>query len=163
MALGDIKIVDNAGYSVIPTITWNVQAGAAATINAGTPTKASAAGGNYVIPMVDGDPINTTTLCTGIAQTTSNDTAAADGTVAAFIPLPGVVYAAKAKSSTAANTAAKVLALIGKRVYLDLTSSTWTVDTAAADNANNGLLLVGGDYNTNTVYFVIRSTFAILN
>lgn len=140
----------------VPTIKWLVAAGAAATIQPGTPTKFSSAGA--VVPMVDGNG-TTSESFTGIAKTTSTDTAAAAGEVYTFIPLPGIQYAAKAKSATAANTQAKIDALVGKRVVFDLTGTigaggTWTVDTAAGDGATNCVVIIGGEYQTNTVYFM---------
>lgn len=136
---------------------WLVASGAAATINPGTPTKFSSAGA--VVPMVDGDG-TTSQRFAGIAKTTSTDTAAAAGEVYTFIPLPGIMYAAKSKDLTATNTQAKIDALKGKRVVFDLTgtvgpglSGTWTVDTAAGDASTNGVVIIGGEYQTSTVYF----------
>lgn len=146
---------------------WLVAAGAAATINPGTPTKFSSAGA--IVPMVDADG-TTSQRFTGIAKDTSTDTAAAAGVVYTFIPLPGLMYMAKAKSSTAANTQAKIDALLAKRVILDLTGTvgpgltgTWTVDTAEADAATNCVCIIGGEFQTNTVYFMylIDGTFLL--
>lgn len=136
---------------------WLVASGAAATINPGTPTKFSSAGA--VVPMVDADG-STSQRFTGIAKTTSTDTAAAAGEVYTFIPLPGLIYAGKAKSATAANTQAKIDALLGARLVFDVTGTVgpnltgkWTIDTAAGDGANNCLTIVGGEYQSNTLYF----------
>lgn len=142
----------------IPTMKWLVASGAAATINPGTPTKFSSAGA--IVPMVDANG-TTSERFTGIAKTTSTDTAAAAGEVYTIIPLPGIIYAAKAKSATGANTQAKIDALLAARLVFDLTgtvgptlSGTWTVDTAAGDGANNALTVVGGEYQTNTLWFL---------
>lgn len=149
----------------IPTMKWLVASGAAATINPGTPTKFSSAGA--VVPMVDADG-STSQRFTGIAKTTSTDTAAAPGEVYTFIPLPGLIYAGKAKSASGANTQAKIDALLGARLVFDLTGTvgpgltgTWTIDTAAGDGSNNCLTVVGGEYQTNTLYFFysVRGTF----
>lgn len=137
---------------------WLVASGAAATINPGTPTKFGSAGA--VVPMVDANG-TTSERFTGIAKTTSTDTAAAAGIVYTFVPLPGIIYAAQAKSATAANTQAKIDALLAARLVFDLTGTvgpgltgTWTVDTAAGDGANNCLTIVGGAFETNTLYFM---------
>lgn len=137
---------------------WLVAAGAAATINPGTPTKFSSAGA--IIPMVDGNG-TTSERFTGIAKTTSTDTAAAAGEVYTIIPLPGLMYAAAAKSATGANTQAKIDALLGARLVLDLTGTVgpgltgvWTVDAAGGDGANNTVVIIGGEYQTNTLYFM---------
>lgn len=145
----------------IETMKWLVAAGAAATINPGTPTKFSSAGA--VVPMVDANA-TTSERFTGIAKTTSTDTAAAAGIVYTFIPLPGIIYAAAAKTASLANTQALIDALKGQRSVFDLTGTVgpgltgkWTVDTAAGDGANNCLTIIGGEYQTSTIYFMYSS------
>lgn len=142
----------------IETMKWLVAAGAAATINPGTPTKFSSAGA--VVPMVDADG-TTSQRFTGIAKTTSTDTAATAGVVYTFIPLPGIIYQAPAKTASLANTEALIDALKGQRSIFDLTGTVgpgltgkWTVDTAAGDGANNCLTIIGGAYQTSTIYFI---------
>lgn len=150
-------------FSTQPSL---VAAGGVATIQAGTPTKGADATAaspwtGAVVPMVDADG-TTSQRFTGIAKNTSTDTAAAAGAVTLWLPLPGYVYAAKSKSAASANTAVLVQALFGKRVIFDLTSSLWTVDAAAADAAANMLVIVGGDFNTNTLYFTYKYTGTLL-
>lgn len=142
----------------VPTMQWIVASGAAATINPGTPTKFSSAGA--VVPMVDANG-TTSERFTGIAKSVSTDTAATAGSVVTFIPLAGIMYAAKAKSSTGANTQAAINALVGARLVFDLTGTvgpgltgTWTIDTAAGDGSNNCLTIIGGEYQSNTLYFM---------
>lgn len=145
----------------IETVKWLVAAGGVSTINPGTPTKFSSAGA--VIPMVDADG-TTSQRFAGIAKTTSNETAAVAGIVYTFIPLPGMIYAAVAKTPSLANTQALVDALKGQRSVFDLTGTVgpgltgkWTVDTAAGDGANNCLTIIGGEYQTSTIYFMYSS------
>lgn len=142
-----------------------VAAGAVATIQAGTPTKGTdataASWTGAVIPMVDADG-TTSQRFTGIAKNSSNETASVAGTVNIWLPLPGYVYACKSKSLTATDTAAEIAALFGKRVIFDLTSSLWSIDTAAADAAANMVVIVGGDYFTSTVYFTYKITGTML-
>lgn len=64
-----------------------------------------------------------------------------------------MIYAAKAKSFAAADTQAEIDALYYKRVIFDLTGTAWTIDTAAADGATNAVVIVGGEFQTGTVYF----------
>lgn len=135
-----------------------VAAGAVASIQTGTPTKFSSAGA--IVPMVDGDGTNSQRF-TGIAAGPSSDTVATAGRVTVYIPLPGFFYQAKAKSATGANTQAKIDALLGARLVLDLTGTVgygltgaWTVDTAGGDGANNCVVIIGGEYQTNTLYFM---------
>lgn len=138
-----------------------VAAGGVATIQAATPTKgADATAASWtgaVLPMVDADGTASQRF-TGIAKNTSTDTAAAAGVVTLWLPLPGYVYACKAKSLTAADTQAEISALFQKRVIFDLTSSLWSIDTAAADAAANMVVIVGGDFNTSTIYFMYKNS-----
>lgn len=137
-----------------------VAAGGVATIQAGTPTKSADATGastGAVVPMVDADG-TTAQRFTGISKNTSSDTASVAGSVNLWIPLPGYVYGCKAKTASLANTAALVQALMWKRVIWDLAASLWSVDTAAADAAANMLVIVGGDYQTQMLYFTYKYT-----
>lgn len=159
MARGDIRLktpMDTA-FSY-PRI---VASGVLGSINAGEPTKKGSAGA--VAIMVDGDG-TTSQVFTGIAKSDSTDTVAAAGAVTVWIPLPGIIYSGAAKSATAANTQAKIDALMDKRVVFDLTSTAWTVDSAAADSASaNGLQIIGGDYRTNRLDFIVRAGVSINN
>jgi len=134
-----------------------VAAGAVSTIAAGTPTKAADAAAaspwtGAVVPMVDGDG-DTADRFTGLAKSTSTETASVAGEVTLWLPLPGYNYACKAKTASTADTAAEVQALFGKRVVFDLTSSLWSVDAAAADAVANCVTIIGGDYQTQTLWF----------
>lgn len=148
MARNDLKLQSpiEEKYSV----TCIVDAGGVATINSGEPTKLGSSG--YVGIMADADG-TTGTRFTGIAKSDSDETASVDGHVTVWLPLPGLVYSGVAKSSTAADTQAEIDGLFGKRVIFDLTSTTWTIDTAEADASTNCVVIIGGDYHTNTVYF----------
>lgn len=146
---------------------WVVAAGAIGTIAAGTPAKAAdaAAASPYLgttVPMVDGDG-TTSQRFTGIAKSDSNDTVAAAGTVEIWLPLPGMVYQGKAKTASTADTQAEIDALSGKRVVLDLTSTTWSVDAAAADAVANNVVIIGGDYRKNTLQFVYSTKGTVLD
>lgn len=153
----------NDRWSSAPAI---VASGAVGTIAQGTPTKgADATAASWtgaVIPCIDGDGTASGTRFTGIAKNTSSDTASAAGTVILWLPLPGLVYAGKAKTASLANTTALVQGLFGKRVVFDLTSSNWTIDTAAADAAANMVVIIDGDPNTSTLHWVYKDTGTML-
>lgn len=143
-----------------------VAAGAVSTILAGTPTKGADATAaspwtGAVLPMVDADGTSSQRF-TGIAKSDSTDTVAAAGVVTTWLPLPGYVYACKAKTASTADTAAEVQALFGKRVLFDLTSSFWSVDAAAADAAVNMVTIVGGDFQTQTLYFMYKNSGTLI-
>lgn len=152
----DIKIVRTAGGNV-PTYRWQTDAGDTA-IKAGDPVKIKAAGSPYVIGLADGDlTIGTDTAMVGIAASDSTHTASADGVVDVYIPLPGVVY--EAKATTAGNVAAT---LVGDRVTVDLAGTTYTIDENATDGATNAFYITGVDADRGTVEFIIRADATIL-
>ena len=162
MAFNDIRLADENGGDV-PTRVWQAEA-AATAILAGEPVKAKIAGSRYAIPLADAEPvIGATTAVMGIAKSASTQTATADGIVEVFEPKEGVLYSARAKTAALADTQAEIDALVGKRVVLDFTAGSYTVDTAAADAATNGILIVGGDFTHSTIFFFIRTSATILN
>jgi len=137
-----------------------VASGAAGSISYGSPTKAADAVNaspwtGAVVAMVDADG-TTSQRFTGIAKSTSTDTAAAAGAVDIWMPLPGIKYAGKAKTASDANTAAKVQALFGKNVFFDLTSATWSIDVSATTAQANCVIIVDGDYQTSTIYWMYK-------
>lgn len=159
MSRQDIRIKDSAGHNVVPSRRFQTDAGSTAIL-AGEPVMLTTIGTSvYAALMTDGKPVVGTDVVAGIAAGDSTHTASADGYVDVYMPLPGVVYRAAAKSSTAADTEAEILALANKRVVLDLTSGVFTVDTGAADGATNGIFLTGtGDAGRNAVDFMFCFT-----
>lgn len=140
--------------------TWATQyvvaSGAAGTIAPGTPAKCVTADGSVagaVVPMVDGDGIVTGERFVGLGKNTSSDTAAAAGVVDTWAPVPGLVYRGLAKTAATANTQALINALMGKKVIFDLTTSNWTIDTAATDALVNCVVICGGIPTNNEVLF----------
>ena len=156
MATNDFKVVSSGPYSSVPTAKFQTAAGTTA-INAGEPVMLTTIGTSvYAAVMTDAKPVIGTDFWCGLAKSAGTHTSAADGTVEVYLPLPGVVYRGKAKSSTAADTDAEILALANKRTIIDLTASTYTIDTAAADGATNGLILTGtGNSANNSVDFMV--------
>lgn len=161
MARGEVRIYDAGGHSAVPcypAFSWQVAAGTNPTVKSGEPTKASGTSQEDVILLVDADlTIGTDQTFIGVASKDSTETASAAGYVDIHIPLPGVIYEIKTKSSAAADTRSELDALVGEYHVMDLTSSSFTMDTAAGDGANNAFLLVGGNPTASTVYFMVRS------
>lgn len=156
MAKRDIFVKDTGGLNVVPTRKMQTEANAT-SIYAGEPVKLKAAGSPYVIPVADAEPvIGTTTQVMGIAAEDSSHTATVDGYMDVYEFNPGIVYAIKAKSSTAVDTQSEIDALQNDTLLFDLTSSTYTIDTAAGNAATSGLQVVGGDPDEGLVYFKIR-------
>lgn len=154
MNTADIRIQDPAGLNVVPTYQWQTKA-ANTPINPGEFVKVDLTHAiPYVTIIADADGTSGSNLV-GLCKSKDTVVTATDGVVDVYMPLPGIIYSAKAKSSTLANTAALILALIGKRVIFDVTSSVFTVDTGATDDKNNALRIVGGNYATYEIYFTI--------
>jgi hypothetical protein len=163
MARYDIKL--KSPITLTMSVTPDVVAGGTNTILAGEPTKAVDAVNaspylGTVEIMVDGNG-TTSQRFTGIAKSDSNDAGATTGEVELWMPLPGLIYEAKAKTASTADTAAEVKALFGKRVVFDLTAGKWTVDAAATGAATNGVVIVGGDYQTATLYFEVATNVSM--
>lgn len=151
MSAGDIRIQDLGGKDAPAVRKFPTKAGET-TINPGEPVKISN-GNAYMIACVDGDPTMYGDYVVGIAAKVSSHTASADGYVDVYLDTPGMVYAAKPKTAASCNTQAKIDALINKRVPLDLTTSKYTVETTASDASTNGVLIVGGNPDTDEAYF----------
>lgn len=157
MAANDFKIHNPNGPLI--TVDWIVASGSANSIHVGEPTikgEATGTSTGAIKIAVDGDPLTTSThQFSGIAKSESTDTAGAAGTCTTYLPLPGIVYKGKAKTASTADTAAEVNALKDKRVVFDLTSTTWSVDAAATDALTNPVVIIGGDYRTTELYFLV--------
>jgi hypothetical protein len=139
-----------------------VAAAAGPTIEKGTPAKSADAAGaitGAVVPMVDGDGTIAQKFA-GIAKSDSTELAATAGVVSLWLPLPGIIYSAACKT-TSANTAAKLLALFQKHVVFDL-ATVWTIDAADTDALVSCVTIIGGDYQTNKVYFTYKDAGTIL-
>lgn len=134
-----------------------VASGGAATIPTGTPAKKNVSTTQFAIPMVDADG-TTSQLFSGIAKSTSTDTAAASGLVQLWAPVPGLIYRGNSKTASSANTQALIDGLLYKRVIFDLTGSNWSVDDAASNADTNCLVILGGIPTTSEIFFAYAVT-----
>lgn len=158
MARNDFRLV-----TPIPadfTLPAVVSAGAASTIKGGEPTKQTTVGAVVIMATNNG---TTSEKFSGIAKDDSSDTAAADGSVILWLPLPGILYSGKATSAAAVDTQAEIDALMGKRVQFDLTSSSWTVRTSQANATTNGVVIWGGNVAARRVHFFVSPQCTILD
>lgn len=154
MSKGDIKIVEPKDMS---TQTFQVAAGTTLAIEAGEPVVATP-GTATVALMADGKPVVGTDYLIGIAATDSTETAAAAGTVDVHVLRGGEVLSVKAKSAAAADTASEIKALANDFLLFDLTSSAWTLDTAAGHAISGGLMATGeGEPENSRVYVRVRA------
>jgi len=156
MAANDIKIHDLGGLNTLPTRRYQVAA-SATLIQPGEPVRVeTAAGTATVVKLADGEPTTSTLQVLGVAASVSTNTSAAAGVVDVYLPLPNVVWKCKAKTASTADTQTEIDAKANDCIVLDLTSSTFTVDFAAAHADTNGIQVVGGDPATQEIYFTIR-------
>lgn len=133
-----------------------VASGTSASIDSGAPTKCVTSDGSVagtIVVMVDADGLVTAERFTGLGKATSTETASAAGTAEVWAPVPGMLYRGFAKTAANANTQALINALMGKKVLFDLTSSDWTVDTAATDALVNCVVIAGGIPQTSEILF----------
>jgi hypothetical protein len=161
--LNDLRIVRTVGAETPVALTWQTEANTTAIVP-GEPLKLKEAGSKYVIRFADGDlTIGTSTAMVGIAKSASTQTASADGEVEVHLILPGTVLAVSPKVAGAADTEAKIKALEGAAYEIDLTSTKYTLDTAAGHNANHAFVVVGGNPERDELYVVVRQSGTILN
>ena len=149
-----LRVVDTGGRNVAPTRRFPTNS-AQGAIAPGAPVVLNTSGSYYVIVAVDGDITAGSDYFVGIAATTGTHSSTANGYVDVYLALPGVVFGGSPKTAGAANTQAEIDVLCFKRVVLDLTAGDWTVDSAAADAALNGVVIVGGDPNNDEIWFEV--------
>ena len=137
MAVNDIILYKAPVFGDTGSKQCNVAAGAT-TINPGEPV-ARALGATSVTAAATNSPQVGTHYFEGIATSTSTQTASAAGKVFVQPLIPGAIYVIKPKVAATWDTQAEYGDLVGKRVLIDLTSSTYTL--LAADSAGNGCVV----------------------
>lgn len=165
MATNDITFKMAGAFSVTGTRRYKVLAGN--TINPGEPV--------YTVPnqpYVWACPTNSLTLAQGyligVAESSQTATASANGYVDVFPAVTGVIYqiapkvAATFGLTPGSENQTTYDGLIGARVLLDLTSSTYTI--LATDNAANSCVIEYTDVTKagGKVAFSFRPTFYYL-
>lgn len=138
MAIGDIQ------YYEPSTISLNgakkaIVAANATTINPGEPVAISLGAVQVATAMATNKPVVGTDFLGGIATSTSTQTASLAGTVTYFPIQPGITYLIKPKVAATWNTQALYDALVGSRVLIDLTSSSYTI--LASDSSTSGCVV----------------------
>lgn len=157
MAKNDVRIVDVAGLSAVPTRLFPVQDytnSSSTQILAGEPVRISGhEGGNYVLKLATAEPLIGTDIFVGIAKSDDTATSTADGTVEVYLPVPNIVYECAATDSD--NFAAGI---IFDTVTFDLTSTTYTIDENEGTDENvHGLRILSYDSDTGMVQFQIKT------
>lgn len=139
MARNDITIYDTGAFGYPGDVEYTVPAGTATSIKAGEPV-GKALGSSVVLILGTSKPVVATDFMAGIAASDSTDTASATGTVKVTKLVPGMSFLIAPKTAATWDTQAEYDALVGARVTLDLTSSTWTIN--ATDGATNGCVIL---------------------
>lgn len=137
MALGDITILEQNSEMGRGARLYN--AATPTVINAGEPV-ARTLGGVTVTPAATSAGQVGTDYIVGIAATTSTNTATAVGVVNVYPLTSGTTYLISPKTAASWDTQAEYDALVGKRVTIDLTSSSYTLN--ATDASGNGCVVM---------------------
>jgi hypothetical protein len=139
MALGDITLFGDQAQGLAGARKFKVVSGTSASINAGEPV-VTTLGAAYVAAMATNKPVSGTDYVVGIAATTSTETTTAHGYVDVYQVDPNQVWLIKPNVAATFDTQSEYDALVGDRVVLDLTSSSWTI--LAADGATYGCVIM---------------------
>ena len=160
MALGDITILEQNSEMGRGGRVYNV--GASPTlIYAGEPV-ARTLGGIVVTPCATSAGQVGTDYIVGVATTTSTNVTATAGTVNVLPLTNGTTFLISPKTAATWDTQAEYDALVGKRMTLDLTSSSYTIN--ATDASGNGLVVMPLDISKypGKVAFAFRSALSDL-
>ncbi len=137
--LGNIQIYSEGAFGYPGDDEYAVASGTVSSIVAGTPVL-KALGGAAVSAATTNMPVVATDFFAGVAATTSTETASLAGKVKVTKLVPGLTFLIAPKVAATFDTQAEYDALVGDRVLLDLTSSTWTI--LAADGATSGCVIM---------------------
>lgn len=161
MARGDITIQEQSSLGGRGSRTYNVAA-SSTVIYAGEPVMVTALGDVVVLKCDNNFGIVATDFFVGIAETDSTNTAGAAGTVQVLPMSPQTTYLIKPKVAASYDTQAEYDALVGKRVLIDLTGSSFTL--LAADNATYGFVIMPLDVSKylGKVAFSVRAGLNVL-
>lgn len=138
MAIGDIQYYEPSTMQLNGAKKAIVAANAT-TINPGEPVAVSLGAVQVATAMATNKPVVGTDFLAGIATSTSTQTASLAGIVTYFPIQPGITYLIKPKVAATFLTQALYDALVGSRVLIDLTSSSYTL--LAADGSTNGCVI----------------------
>lgn len=137
--LGNIQLFTSGSFGYAGDDEYAVASGTTSSVVAGTPVL-KALGGAAVSAATTNMPVVATDFFAGIAASTSTETSGAAGTVKVTKLVPGQTWLIAPKVAATWDTQAEYDALVGDRVLLDLTSSTWTI--LATDGATSGCVVM---------------------
>jgi hypothetical protein len=152
MAVNDLQIVKGVGETRTMQTQDRTTSSQTTQYLPGEPLKMGTI--PYVIALADGDPEVGTDEFVGICRKQSTETSSADGVVEYKSLLPGATQIrGKATTGTNINTVAKINALIGNWVSMDVTGAgtngstgVFTFDENETSDPNkHGFKILGGD------------------
>ena len=148
-------------YDTVPTLLVQTASGGG-VLEVGMIAKFSSNGSPYAIPCVDADhTIGTDTAMYGLVSKSSTHTSGDDGVVEIYKPLPGIEYRGYATTAANIDTKAKLDALLGDRVTIDVSATTsagdWTIDEDDGEGQTKAFQMLKGDKDKGTIDFLIRS------
>lgn len=136
---GDIVLLQDGQFGAKGSRRYAVAA-SSTLIYPGEPVaKALGTSGSIVTPMATNSPQVGTHYLAGIATSKSTNTASAVGVVDVMPISPDSVFLIAPKVAATWDTQAEYDALVGARVLIDLTSSTYTI--LASDSSGNGCVI----------------------
>lgn len=156
-----VTVKAGTDLATLPSAPKQVEAGTTSSIVPGMPVLKD---GQYVVPVTDGTPVIGTDIVSGVAISTSTETASANGKVNVVLPLPDGMWYANAKTLSTIDTQAEYDALVGTFVVFDVTGGVITID-AATPVVGGGLEIVDNDISVNPgkVAFRFRMSGTELN
>lgn len=161
MAVNDILFVNQTSFGPNGSLSFIVAAGATA-INVGEPVMITL-GATSVAVMTTNKPVVSTDYLVGVAVSTSTQTASAAGVVKVQPIFNGQIWSISPNVASTWNTQAKYNALVGHRVLIDLTSSSYTL--LSTDGSTYGCVVMPKDVtsDTNEIYFSFRGGVSFLS
>ena len=135
----DLVAYQGGTFSLPAPKRYRVASGTTASINPGEPV-AKDLGAQYVASMAINKPVVATDFLAGIAVSTSTETSTADGYVDVLDVWDSqAIWLISPNVAATWDTQAEYNVLVGDRVLMDKTSSTYTL--LATDGANNGCVV----------------------
>ena len=135
-----IKIYDEGAFGYPGDEKYTVAAGSSAGKVPLGSIVSKALGAAVVTALATNKPVVGTDFIAGIATSLSTDTVAAAGTVQVMKIVPGMSFLIEPNDTTAWDTQSEYDALVGDRVLLDLSGTTYTI--LASDGSTYGCVIM---------------------
>jgi hypothetical protein len=156
--INDIKLIKSSYGVEVFNAEDLTAASLTVSMKPGEVVKRGGTGGNFVVPVLDGDGEQGTDILVGVVTKESTETATVDGVVEVNLIGPGTMLEGKATTAANIDTAAKLLAIQGDYVAFDVTALAQTIDEDEGDDPNvHALFIVNGDIVKGTLRVLVAS------